>query len=165
MQKKAKRTQKKSVPKNKVLPDNQMLSDIDELKKPTYKVSDAEFLHYLQMGMGLYHRTARLIETKGKETDPNFTYSRQSAAVRASKLPSEVLVDIRDRNLDIAEDVLFKNMTLKDNPPVSQRACEFYLKMQGKKRGYVERTEVDDVTDPDRKKQVYIFKNGNRIEF
>lgn len=136
--------QKKPKPKNKVLKTKQILTNLD-VSKINYKVTDAEFLAFLRAGMGLFHRTAKLIQNEGKNHDPNFTYSRQAVEDRAKRLDPQILADIRNTVLDIAEDVQIRHMHLLDNPNVAQRASEFVLSRIGKDRGYVERKEIESV--------------------
>ncbi len=136
--------QKKTKRKNKVSKEKVTLSALDGTKQ-SYKVGDAEFLAFLRAGMGLFHRTANLIKIEGKKHDPNFTYSRQAVEDRAKRLDPEILADIRNTVLDIAEDVQIRHMHLTDNPNVAQRASEFVLSRIGKDRGYVERKEIDNI--------------------
>jgi len=100
------------------------------------KISDEQFLSVLRENAGLYARTARAIEKQfGVE------YSRQAVRYRAEKFPEE-LTDIAEENLDIAEEGLLSLMR-KGSESVRLRAIEIYLKTKGKRRGYVERSEVD----------------------
>ena len=50
--------------------------------------------------------------------------------------------DIREENIDIAEEGLHSLMQTM-NEPVKLRAIDLFLKTQGKSRGYVERQEVE----------------------
>lgn len=52
--------------------------------------------------------------------------------------------DARDYTTDVAEAALYR--AIRRGEPW---AVQFYLKTQGKRRGYVERTEVDDLRMPD----------------
>lgn len=60
---------------------------------------------------------------------------------RAEKKP-ELLQDIQEENLDIAEEGLHSLMRSK-NERVRLRAVELYLRTRGRCRGYVERVERD----------------------
>lgn len=53
---------------------------------------------------------------------------------------AENLVDIRAQMLDLAESALFKQIGLGSLPAIT-----FYLRTQGKDRGYVERTQFSGV--------------------
>lgn len=105
------------------------------------QLSDEEFFKILRENAGLFARTAKAItETYG------ISYSRQAARERALKQP-EVLADIEDESLDLAEGGMNDLMKSLDED-VKFKSCQFVLKTKGKKRGYVERTEVSPV-DPD----------------
>jgi len=102
------------------------------------KLSDKEFFAILRESGGLFARTAREIEKKY-----GISFSRQSARERALKYP-EILEDIHEETLDIAEDGLHSIM--KDetiNQGIRLTAILQYLRMRGRKRGYVERVEGD----------------------
>lgn len=100
------------------------------------KISDKEFLATLRECAGLYARTARMIEVEF-----GIKYSRQAVRARAEQFKEE-LEDIEQQNIDIAEEGLHSLMRSK-NERVKLRAIELYLKTKGKKRGYIERQEVD----------------------
>lgn len=100
------------------------------------KISDKEFLAILRECAGLYARTARMIESEF-----GIKYSRQAVRARAEQFREE-LEDIEQQNIDIAEEGLHSLMRSK-NERVRLRAIEMYLKTKGKKRGYIERQEVD----------------------
>ena len=57
---------------------------------------------------------------------------------------AEAVDEARDYTTDIAEAALYR--AIRRGEPW---AVQFYLKTQGKRRGYVERTEVDDLRMPD----------------
>ena len=100
------------------------------------KLSDNEFWALLRENAGLYAKTANAIR---EQFDVNFT--RQSVRERAEKAP-EKLADIRAENVDIAEDGLNTLMQSTDEN-IQFKSIQFYLKTQGKGRGYVERTEQE----------------------
>lgn len=105
------------------------------------KVSDQQFLSILRENAGLYAKTAKAITKKFK-----VPYSRQAVRDRASTF-KEDLEDIKEENLDIAEEGLHSLMVSK-NEHIKLKAVEIYLKTIGKKRGYVERQEITP-TDQD----------------
>lgn len=99
------------------------------------KLSDAQFWSALRANGGIYARTARAIEKQY-----NIPFSRQAVRERAIK-DKEQLLDIRQQNLDDAEDTLFTLM--RTGPPnVRLKATTFYLERQGKELGYNKQTEV-----------------------
>lgn len=100
------------------------------------KISDKEFFAVLRENAGLYARTAKAIEKQF-----SVTYSRQAVRDRAEKFP-DVLADINEENVDIAEEGLHSLIRSK-NDNIRLRAIELYLKTKGKKRGYVEKQEVE----------------------
>lgn len=103
------------------------------------QLTDEEFFKILRENAGLFARTAKAItETYG------INYSRQAARERALKQP-EVLADIEDESLDLAEGGMNDLMKSMDED-VKFKSCQFVLKTKGKKRGYVERVE-NAVTD------------------
>lgn len=73
--------------------------------------------------------------------------------IKKSKLLQTLLYMIKESNLDLAEDELIKKIK-KGN----LGAICFYLKCQGKKRGYIERQEIDDVTI---NRQPFVLKGLN----
>ena len=95
------------------------------------KLSDKEFLAVLRESAGLYSRTVRMIK-KVYDID----ISRQAVRERALKHPEE-LEDIREENIDIAEEGLH-GLIRSRNENIKLRACETYLKTIGRTRGYVE---------------------------
>ena len=100
------------------------------------KLSNEQFWAGLRESAGLYARAVRLYK---KEYDVDIT--RISVRERAMKDPDQ-LKDIREQNLDIAEEGLHSLMRTK-NENVKLRAIDIFLKTQGKGRGYVERQEVE----------------------
>lgn len=103
------------------------------------KLTDSQFFAILRENGALYARTARAIK---KEF--NITITRQAVRQRAENNPEE-LADILDENIDVAEEGLFSLMRSK-NESVRLKAVELFLKTKGKKRGYVERSEIDHTT-------------------
>jgi len=99
------------------------------------KLSNEQFWAGLRESAGLYARAVRLYK---KEYNVDIT--RISVRERAMKDPDQ-LKDIREQNLDIAEEGLHSLMRTK-NENVKLRAIDIFLKTQGKGRGYVERQEV-----------------------
>jgi hypothetical protein len=106
-------------------------------KSHNRKISDEQFFSVLRENAGLYARTAREIERQFK-----VKYTRQSVRQRAEAHP-EIMRDIEEENLDIAEDGL-KTMISEDNEVGYLRldAIKFFLKTKGKKRGYAEGSEI-----------------------
>jgi|TARA_R110000744_G_scaffold118416_1_gene221166 hypothetical protein len=100
------------------------------------KLSKEEFWAGLRESAGLYARAVRLYK---KEYGVDIT--RISVRERAMKDPDQ-LKDIREQNLDIAEEGLHSLMRTK-NENVKLRAIDLFLKTQGKGRGYVEKQELE----------------------
>ena len=100
------------------------------------KISDKEFFAVLRENAGLYARTAKAIEEQFR-----VAYTRQAVRDRAEKHP-DILADIEDENIDVAEAGLHSLMSADDDR-VKLKAIELYLKTKGKKRGYVEKQEVE----------------------
>jgi hypothetical protein len=100
------------------------------------KLSKDEFWAGLRESAGIYSRAVRLYK---KEYDVDI--SRIGVRDRALKDP-EQLKDIKEQNIDIAEEGLHSLMRTK-NEPVRLRAIDLFLKTQGKSRGYVERQELE----------------------
>jgi len=69
-------------------------------EKTNYKISDEEFLSFLRENCGLFSKTAEAISKHF-----GISYSRQAVFEKAKKFPQEI-EDIREANLDIAEDGL-----------------------------------------------------------
>jgi len=99
-------------------------------------VSDKEFLDFLTKNAGLFARTAKAIEI-----ELGITLTRQAIKMRADKLSREVLKDIQERNIDIAESALHDLIESK-NENIKLRAAELYLRTIGRHRGYIEKAEL-----------------------
>ena len=101
-------------------------------KKPTAKEL-ARMAEFIRQGDGLQSTTARRLKI-----------SRQTLRTWLNKYPEliDAFDDAREKMLDVAESQLQKAVR-KGSP----WAVCFYLKCQGKKRGFVERQEV---SGPDR---------------
>lgn len=105
------------------------------------QISKKEFLAILRANAGLYARTAHAIEKQfGRK------YTRQAVKKRAERYP-EILADIQEQNIEIAEEGLHDVMRSPDER-LKYKACEFYLRTIGKYKGYVEQVETKDVSDP-----------------
>ena len=100
------------------------------------KVTDKELWAALEANSGLLSRTARALEKK-----LGITYTRQAVKERAEK-DMERLNDIREQQIDIAEDSLIKLIRSEDER-VQFQAVKYYLSTIGKNRGYIERRELD----------------------
>lgn len=100
------------------------------------KLSDAQFFGILRENAGLFARTARAIQTQY-----NVAYTRQAVQDRARKHP-EILVDIDEENIDVAEEGLNSIMRSKSEKNRLE-AVKFYLKHKGRKRGYIEKVATD----------------------
>lgn len=118
------------------------------------KISDEQFLSVLRENGGLYAKTARAITEQF-----DVPYSRQAVRAKAENFPAE-LADILEENLDVAEEGLMSLMK-SDNETVRLKAIELYLKTQGKKRGYTEKTEVEHSGDLNGIKIVYKDGSGS----
>src|SRR5690606_6932454 len=104
--------------------------------KSGYKITDEQFLEALKACAGIFVKTAKYIEDKY-----NITYSRQAVRSKAEKMKDE-LDQIRESNIDLAEATLFELMESFDDK-TKLRAVEFYLKTQGKNRGYSDKVEME----------------------
>lgn len=100
------------------------------------KISNKEFWALLRENAGLYARTARAIQKQF-----NISYTRQAVKIRAEG-DREMLNDILDENIDVAEEGIHSLMRSKDER-VKMQAVKFYLSTIGKKRGYIEKSEVE----------------------
>lgn len=100
------------------------------------KLTDKEFWAILRESAGIYSRAVRMAKR-----EYGVDINRVSVRERALKDP-EQLKDIKEENIDIAEEGLHSLMRTK-NEPVRLRAIDLFLKTQGKSRGYVERQEIE----------------------
>ena len=95
----------------------------------THKLTDEEFWSILRDNGGIYSRTARAIQRKY-----GVSYTRQSVYERAKAKP-DLLEDIVEEAIDIAEEALFA-LIRTGQPATRLEAIKFFLKYQGKHRGY-----------------------------
>jgi len=65
-------------------------------------------------------------------------YSKAKSWVNDDAVFAEMVADMKDERLDLAESILLENMQHK-NRFVSNAAVMFFLKTQGKSRGYIEK--------------------------
>lgn len=99
------------------------------------RLTNKEFWTILRENAGLYARTARAIEKQF-----GISYSRQAVKDRAEKKP-ELLADILEENIDVAEEGLHSLMRSKTEK-IRLQAIQLFLKTKGKDRGYSERNEI-----------------------
>ena len=104
------------------------------------KLSNEQFWAGLRESAGLYARAVRLYK---KEYDVDI--SRISVRERALK-DADQLKDIREQNLDIAEEGLHSLMRTK-NENVKLRAIELFLKHQGGERGWDDKQKLEITED------------------
>ena len=100
------------------------------------KLSHDEFWAGVRESAGLYSRSVRLFK---REYGVDIT--RIAVRARALRDP-EQLKDIREQNLDIAEEGLHSLMRTK-NENVKLRAIELYLKHQGGDRGWDDKHKLE----------------------
>jgi hypothetical protein len=100
------------------------------------KLSDKEFWGILRENGGIAARTVRAIKAKY-----GIDITRQSVSQRAKKR-LQVLADIEEANLDRAEETLFDVLITADDA-VKLRAATYYLDRKGRKRGYIEKSELN----------------------
>ena len=99
------------------------------------KATEQEFLEALIKHSGLYSRVAKELDV-----------SRQAVRDRVESNPhiKELVEELTEVNLDEAEGELQKIISGKKiNIGVKFSAIKFFLSTKGKKRGYVEKTEVE----------------------
>lgn len=100
------------------------------------KLSNKEFWDILRENGGIAARTVRAIKAKY-----GISITRQAVRQRAATKP-ELLEDIEEANLDRAEETLF-DVLVKADEPTRLRAATYYLDRKGRKRGYIEKSEVN----------------------
>lgn len=93
------------------------------------KLTKKQFIEILTKNAGLFNRTARHIE---KEF--GIKMSRQGVRERAMKYP-EILAEIQENNIDIAEEGLHDLMRSK-SPSIKFKAIDLYLRTKARHRGY-----------------------------
>ncbi len=118
------------------------------------KVTDSEFWGALRANGGLFARTAKVLEKKY-----SITITRQSVRERAMR-DIDRLNDIREESLDVAEEVL-QGLIRAGDKRIALDATKFYLKTQGKTRGYVERIETEVQEQGSIDIERWISDNGN----
>ena len=99
-------------------------------------LSDEQFLTILRKNGGLFSRTARAIVK-----EYGGTYTRQAVEKRARNFP-DIIYDINEENIDIAEEGLY-TLIRSENESIRLRAIELLLRTRGRKRGYVEKSELE----------------------
>lgn len=99
---------------------------------PPARKSDKELLAALEASMGNVSAAARAL---------GYTRRRVEQRIAKSPLLQEARNDLRESMTDNAESALNRAILLGE----AWAVC-FYLKCQGKKRGYIERTEVQQET-------------------
>lgn len=112
------------------------------------KLTDKEFWEELRKQGGIFARTARAIKAKYK-----IKYTRQAVRDRALKEPDRY-DDILEENIDNAEEQLHTIFLTSRNERNRLQAVQFYLRTIGRKRGYIERQEVEHgfLSEEDRRK-------------
>lgn len=105
-------------------------------KEKSRKVTQDEFFAILRENGGLYARTARAIESKF-----GVSYTRQAVKQRAERKP-EVLQDIIEQNIDVAEEGLLTLMRTARNENTKLQAIKLYLSTIGRSRGYGDKLEL-----------------------
>lgn len=104
------------------------------------KITDAEMEIFVRANGGLCARTAKEIQKK-----LGVPFTRQEVR-RWLDLHPDIATDVLEEVIDIAEEGL-QGLIRTGTPQVKLRAIELFLKTQGKKRGYVERTETEFFTN------------------
>jgi len=100
------------------------------------KLTDQQFLAILRENAGLFAKTAQAIREKFK-----IDYTRQAVRQRALDHKDE-LEDIEEEALDVAEEGML-SLSKSLDEDIKFKACQFILKTKAKKRGYVERQEIE----------------------
>jgi hypothetical protein len=119
------------------------------------RLSEKEFWAILRKNAGIYARTARAIFN-----EYGIEYSRQAVRDRALKKP-EILKDIIEENLDVAEESL-RSLMLSKNERIRFNAVEFYLRTKGRERGYIEKS-INELTGKDGK-DLYASMSDEELE-
>ena len=105
-------------------------------KEKSRKITQDEFFAILRENGGLYSRTARAIEKQF-----GVSYTRQAVKQRAQRKP-EVLQDIIEQNVDVAEEGLLTLMRTARNENTRFNAIKLYLSTIGRSRGYGDKLEL-----------------------
>ena len=103
--------------------------------RPRRRVTKAEALEAIRANHGLMTATARAL---------NCHRATLYRLIERHPDLQEAIDEARDMTTDVAEAALFR--AIRQGQPW---AVQFYLKTQGKTRGYVERQEVDNLRDVD----------------
>lgn len=103
------------------------------------KLTNQEFWAILRENAGLFARTSRAIAKQYEKQ--GITMTRQAIEQRAKTSP-DLLQDIQEMNIDIAEEGIHSLLRSQDER-IKLEAAKFYLKTKGKNRGYIEKTEQD----------------------
>lgn len=110
-----------------------------------------KFLEILDNSRGIISTSCKSMNNMSRQTYYNWLKNDEDF--------KEAAEDIQENAIDFVESKLFEKINgvtvqifnqkgepvVYDQPP-SDTAIIFYLKTKGKKRGYIERVEVDDVT-------------------
>jgi hypothetical protein len=113
------------------------------------KITDEVFISTLIKTNGFISQAAKILNV-----------STQAVYKRIQENPhiKSVVIDIQEQSLDFVENQLFKK--IKDG---ELSAIIFYLKCKGKKRGYTERTTLEELIDKrDAKVQVEFIRVKNQ---
>lgn len=131
-------------------------------RQQTMKLNKAALLKALRLSLG---NITRACEEVGVERQTFYDYCKNDEVF------NKAVEDMGEVMLDFAESKLFTLMNgvqvqgkkgLYNKPP-DVAATIFYLKTKGKKRGYIERVEVDDGKPP--VSQTFILGDGTEIIF
>lgn len=116
-------------------------------------VSDQALIEALINTGGIYSHAAKKLNI-----------SRQAVTERVNNNPElkAIVDDIVEGTLDDAEEVLRDLITGAENETVKFSATKFYLSTKGKKRGYIEKSEIDHTTGGEKINiPPIIWANGN----
>ena len=100
------------------------------------KIDDALFWQVLEASGALCSVAVKIFKTQY-----GIDITRQAVYDRLQNHPDKKK-QILERNCDVAESVILKNMKSMDGR-LSQKAAEYYLDRQGKHRGYGQKTELE----------------------